>query len=281
LTGTTAAQDALAKRQAELRNMIGQPPPGFEPPKAAAAPGAGGEAAAASEEAVKADKERIELAQKIAKIERDAGSARRSDTDKLAALQRELMTLREQDATLEGGTTENLQNQVAQAEKRAEIEKQQTKINEDQRKEQERIADIRDKMNQQAEDDLAASQEATKEMQLQTRGRKDLADCAKIEFDYDKQITAARRDITKAEELGLTEVANTNRALVTQLSLEKQTALAAHDKAVAEENAKKAAAAAADVAQEKEKLAAIHEEIVLQNLKLAGQTQAAQLLQIE
>src|SRR5262249_54061486 len=132
-----------------------------------------------------------------------------------------------------------------------------------------------------ADKDLADAKEKTKELQFELAGRKDLADRARIEYDFDNKIKDAKKAIADAEAHGFTEVANTNRALVTQLALEKNTALAAHDKAAAEERAAEAAKEKAKVDSERNTLEQLKQENVLLDLKIAGQTEAAQLTQIE
>jgi hypothetical protein len=241
--------------------------------------GAGATTGGASAAAAKKDAEdQIKLAEKLAKIQRDAGFARLSDGGKLEVLQREQAALQATELTQESGTTDQLETQVAIAQKQKDIDELSAKISQDDLDYQEKIAKVRQDMADKADQDLADSQEQTKELYLQLIGRKDLADRARIEYEYNTKIHDAQNAITKAEELGDDAVANTNRALVTQLSLEKQTALAAHDKARAEEMAAKAAAEKVNVEREKQNLADLKEANAELDLRLQNRAEEADLL---
>jgi hypothetical protein len=226
-------------------------------------------------------KEQVDLSDKLANIQRDNAASRLSDGGKLAALQRELVALQNQELTLQGGTVEQAQNLVDQAQKQGDIDKLNDKIHQDDLNYQDQAAKVRQQMADQANQELADSQQQTKELQLQLVGRKDLADRSRIEYDYNTKIHDAQNAITEAQKQGFTEVENTNRQLVTQLNLEKQAALAAHDKAVGEEMAAKAAAEKANVEAEKENLDDLKQQAQIQELVNSKLTQAARELKIQ
>ncbi len=250
-------------------------------PTAPTAPAAPIAAGVSTEEAQKALKTQIELAQKLAQVQRDTGLARLSDEGKLAVLQRELNGLKALELTQEGGTLQQAQTLLDIGEKEAEIEKLGTKMTEEKAAAQQKSAQLREQMADAAEKELRASHEAVLETQLELSGRKDLAERAKIEFDFNEKILDVQKDIKKAEDEGLTDVANTNRALVTQLSLEEQTALAAHDKATAEKMAAEAAEEKASVESEKENLGTLEEEAAVQALINSKMGEAARELKIQ
>jgi hypothetical protein len=199
--------------------------------------------------ATKALDEQIKLSEKLAKVQRDAGFARLDDGSKLDVLQRELNALQAKELTLVGGTSEQQENLVAQAGKQKDIDELSLKIYNAEADAQEKIAKYRSDMAAQAEKDLEDARQQNVELALEVAGRKDLADRSRIEYEFDQKIKQAREDIAEAERDGFTEVAAINRALVTQLMLEKQSALAAHDFAQAEKDAAAAAQAAADARQ--------------------------------
>ncbi len=191
------------------------------------------------------------LRERIAKIEEETAARERSDQDQLLTLQKQRAQLTTDMLTAQGhigGEAANEKTQLeatlAVAEKSNEIGKLSAKIEQDKLDAADKITKEREKEAAQAEQNLVDAREANKEMALEAIGRKDLADRAKIEYDYDKQIQQAKADKAAAEEQGFTQVANTNAALITQLSLEKQNALAAHDKAEAEKQAAEVAAVA-------------------------------------
>ena len=225
--------------------------------------------------------DQVKLEEQLAKLERDRAFNLLSDQGKLEALQRELNALHLKRLDFSVSHEEHLRAMVAETQKQIEVDKLKGKIEEDNANYAEQENKIREDMAKKAEQELADSEELTKELHLQAIGRKDLADRAKIEYDYVKAIKEAQDAVTKAEEHGLTAVANTNRALITQLTIERQAALAAHDKAVREEQAKKAAEERAAVDDEKTNLAVLQQELVILDLKLAGQDEAARLVQIE
>ena len=182
---------------------------------------------------------------------------------------------------MDGGTVEQKQKLVEIAEKEGEIEKLSGTMADQKAAAEEKSAQLRERMAEAAEKEFRASQEATREAQLTLIGRKDLAERAKIEFEFNEKILDVKKEIQKADEAGLTDVANTNRALVTQLSLEKQAALAAHDKARAEKMAADAAAEGANVEKERGNLAVMQQENMLLDLRLQGRDAEAAQLQIQ
>ena len=240
----------------------------------------GGRAAGISKE--------ISLQEKLSKLEADAAVRQRTDQEQLGRLMEERVTLTNEMLTaygqiggIEADETTKLKATIAVAEKNKEYEELSDKMQKEEAANTEKINKLRQDSVALAEKELSDSRERNKEIFLEGAGRKDLADRAKIEYGFDQKIADAQDAINKAEEKGFTEVANTNRALVTQLSLEKQNALAAHDKASAEEMAAKVAREKANVGAEKLNLADLKEQNVELQLKIAGLDQAAELTKNE
>jgi hypothetical protein len=223
----------------------------------------------------------IKLEEQLAKLRRDNAFAQLDDLSKIEALQRELNSLHLKSLDFSVDEEEHTKALIAEEQKRKELGDLQTKLDKEKSDYAAQEAATREKMAETAEKELADSREAVKEQGLQAAGRKDLAERAKIEYEFEQKILGVKKQITKADEEGLTDIANANRALVTQLSIEEQTALAAHDKAAAEEMAKKAAEERNAVGDEQQTLAYMEAEIQIMDLKLAGQDKAARLAQIE
>jgi hypothetical protein len=223
----------------------------------------------------------IKLEEQLAKLRRDNAFAQLDDLSKIEALQRELNSLHLKSLDFSVDEEEHTKALIAEEQKRKELGDLQTKVEKEKADYAAQEAATREKMAETAEKELTDSREAVKEQGLELAGRKDLAERSKIEYEFDQKILGVKKQIKKADDEGLTDVANMNRALVTQLSLEKQAALAAHDKATAEEMAKKAAEERNGVDDEKQNLATMEAEIQIMDLKLAGQDEAARLAQIE
>jgi len=238
-----------------------------------AGPRAGGGGAGIDEE--------IKLEEKLAKLRRDAAFEQLSDQGKLEGLERELYALHLKGMDLSKSQEEHTKALIAEEEKRKELTDQQNKMQQDAANYAEKEAKLRQDMSDAADKELADSKEATKEIQLRAMGRKDLAERARMEYEFDNKIKDAKKVVAEAEKEGFNDVAATNRALVAQLTLEKDTALAAHDKAVAEEKAAKAAEEKAKVESEQNTLEQLKEQNVLLDMKLAGQEEAAKYTQIE
>src|SRR6202043_661982 len=138
--------------------------------------------------------------------------------------------------------------ELALKQKQAEIDKLSGKIEDDKAAAVKKITDEREKEAAQAERELADAAESNKELQFTLAGHEDLAKRAGIQYDYEQKIADAKKQLYYDEEQArqaaesgdMAErdkwdaVAGTNRALVEQLSLEEQNALATHDKAQAE-----------------------------------------------
>jgi hypothetical protein len=193
-------------------------------------------------------------ADRIAKLEEEHALRMMSDQEKLNAL------IEKQKALVfdlvKAGNDEELKQQALLhlAENQNAIDKQSDTIWKDELEKRARITEERERAGAKADKELAQSRETNKELQLELQGRSDLAERAKIQFDYDQKIADAQAELDdaldrakEAREAGNVEeakaneaVANQNKQLIEQLSIEKQNALAAHDKSVEEEKAAKA-----------------------------------------
>jgi hypothetical protein len=228
---------------------------------------------------------RESIADKIAKLEEEHAQRAFTDQQKLNALVEKHFALAKDLADAGGDQDAKQQALLDLAENQQAMDKLGMSIIKDQLETESQITAERQKAGDEADQDLAKSRESTKELQLQLKGRDDLAEKAKIEFDYDQKIKDAAAAVATAESQGFTAVANTNRVLVQQLTLEKQTALAAHDKAVAEaaaalaiEDQKQALEQEKNVDAAKQNLDALKEQRVEQDLINAGRTVEAQAL---
>lgn len=230
----------------------------------------------------------ISLRERIAKIEEDTAGKNRSDEEQLAALQQRRVDLTNAMLTAygeidgkEADEKTKLQATLALAETNAEYGKLSAKIEQDKADAAAKVTKEREKEAYAAQQNLADSQEQNKELELQLSGREDLADRAKIEYDYEQKIKDAKDAKATAEAQGFDDVAATNQALIEQLTLEEKNALAAHDKAEAEKQAQATAEAgkqlegaergASDAAERNKELA----------LELSGHKEAADSARIE
>lgn len=223
------------------------------------------------------------LQQQIDKLEEAHFAKSRTDQEELNALVTKSVSLYYAQASTVGDTNKQLEARKAYLENQAEIEKVSAKIGKDQVDYENEIAQKRQDAEESAMRDLSISQEANREFALRLKGEDDAADRAKIAFDYDTKIKEAQDAITAAEKLGDDAAVKTNQALVVQLGLEKQNALAADAKAKAEASA---AAAAEDHAQAlqltksvdraKDNLAGLQEQRAEQEQIAAGQVDIAE-----
>lgn len=223
------------------------------------------------------------LQQQIDKLEEAHFAKSRTDQEELNALVTKSVSLYYAQASTVGDTNKQLEARKAYLENQAEIEKVSAKIGKDQVDYENEIAQKRQDAEESAQRDLSISQEANREFALRLKGEDDAADRAKIAFDYDTKIKEARDAITAAEKLGSAEAVKTNQALVEQLGLEKQNALAADAKAKAEASAAQSAedrAAALSVAKSVDSaqadLDAMREQRAEQAQIAAGQVAQAQ-----
>ena len=250
----------------------------------ARAAGGGGGGGGSSEESLLA---------RIAKIEEESIAQQLTDEEQLVHLQGQQADLVQKKLALDEAahfldTKGTLQAELALDQNQLEINKLSEKIENDKAAAAKKVTDEREKEEATAQQSLADARESNLELQLELSGRQDLAERAKIQYDYEQKISDARaqaaydeEQVRQAAEAGDTEevakwqaVLDTNKALVDQLSLEEQNALAAHDKATAE----KQAAARQEAVQE-----AVAEDRKLQLLQLetAGRRDLAEQLKVQ
>ena len=161
--------------------------------------GAGGAGGVAAQEAEKALAKQIELSQKLAEIQRNNGFSRLSDEGKLAALQRELNTLKATEVSQTAGTVEQAQTLVAIAEKEGEIDKLTGTMADQKRPQRKSQRSYVSEWRKRPKRNSGHRKEATREAQLTLIGRKDLADRAKIEFEFNEKILDVKKEIQKAD----------------------------------------------------------------------------------
>src|ERR1700730_16580611 len=257
-----------------------------------AASGGGGAAKGLSNE--------LSLRQKIAQIEEETAARGRSDEEQLAELQKQRVDLSQRYGAASKAsdftdTKESLEAELALAKNQQEIDKVSGKIEDDKAAAADKITKEREKQEAQAAQSLADAQESNKEIAFELAGRKDLADRAKIQYDYEQKIADAKNLVAydeeqaraaaeagdQAEQEKWLAVANTNRALVDQLSLEEKNALAAHDKAEAEKQAAAVIEAKGKLTSAQESLGAVDERAKELQLELAGETGKLDLMKTE
>ncbi len=217
----------------------------------------------------------------IAKLEEAHIGRQLSDQEQLGALNAKGTELYYAQAAAAGDVNKELAAREAYLKNQAEIDKLTDQIDKDKLDTAAKITKEREKEEQQAQQNLADARESNKEFGFELAGRKDLAERAKIEYDYDQKIATAKADKAAAEAQGFTGVAATNQALIDQLGLEKANAIAAHDKAEAEKRAAAVVQAKAQLEGAQKSSDSVKEQAKEFDLVLAGRSDLAALAKTE
>lgn len=196
--------------------------------------GGGGDAAARKAES---------LRDKIAKLEEEHMAKQRTDQEQLNALLAKNVELYKAQATVGDDDNATLEARQAFLENQVAVDTLTAKMAKDKLETDSKITAEREKAGAEADQQLAKAKAGNEVLQLELAGQHDLAEQKKIENEYDEKIAKAQKDLETANEKGFTDVADTNQKLIEQLTLEKQNAVAATQKAQAE----KAAAAATEL----------------------------------
>lgn len=222
------------------------------------------------------------LQDRIAKLSEEHAAKARTDQQQLNALLQKGSELYYAQAAAVGDQDEELKTRLAYLENQKQIDELTAKIAKEKLETESKITAERVKAANDADQNLARAQAETHQYELRAKGLDDMADRQKIIAEFEEKITKAEQAANDAREKGFADVARTNEELADQLVLERNAALAAHDKARAEKEAEEAAALHAqdlkesleirnqDIPQAKGRLLDLREQRAEQDLINAG-----------